>query len=240
MTKAKNRIYGKGSAFSTASVKPSFFPAGYFLPLPISHLMHSSKIWASTALWLLLALPVVHSQTSDMLLTRPKWEFGLRSGAGFSSIQLDGRNPRTEYFVYGGSSRVLYGNSSPRSELYLGAYATRNFRRNWSVRSELSVVSKTYEGMSVSLGVFPRYRLTNWLKLETGMEHRIPLSGWGKSESRFTVGAVFGGKDLEFNLRFAPSYQPATPYGKNAWLGSFQAGASVRLASISKVFRDKK
>ncbi len=191
-------------------------------------------------LWLLLALPMAHSQTSDLLLSRPKWEFGLRSGVGFSSIHLDGRNPYTEYFVYGGGNGPRYGNSSPRSELYLGAYATRNFGRNWSIRSELSVVSKTYEGMSMSLGIFPRYRLTNWMKLETGFEHLQPLSSLGKSESRFSIGAVFGMKDLEFNLRFAPGYQSAVPYGKKAWLGSFQAGASVKLASIGKVFRDKK
>jgi len=199
-----------------------------------------AKIWASTALWLLLALPVAHSQTSDILLSRPKWEFGLRSGAGFSGMHLDGQNPHSEHFVLRGDKGARYGNSSPRAELYLGAYATRNFGSNWSIRSEFSAVSKNYEGMSMSLGLFPRYRLTNWLKLETGFEHRLPLSAWGKSESRFSVGAVFGGKDLEFNLRFAPGYQSNTPYSSKSWLGSFQAGASFRLASIGKVFRDKK
>jgi hypothetical protein len=198
--------------------------------------MSTLKIWAYTILCGLLSIPMANSQTVSIPVVTPKWEFGLRSGAGFSSIHLDGRNPRSEWIQIGGG-RTRYGNSDPRGELYVGAFATRHFGQRWSVRSELSAVSKTYEGMSMALGVFPRYRLNSWLSLEAGIEHRLPLSNWGKSETRFSGGLVFGGKDLEFNLRFAPSYQPTTPFGRSSWLGSFQVGASYRLASVGKIFR---
>lgn len=202
--------------------------------------MQSLNIWVSTMLWWCLAAPLAYSQSNNLSLSTPKWEFGLRSGVGFSAVHLDGNYPRSEYFVLGGNNKVLYGNTSPRAELYLGGYITRNFGPNWSLRSELSMVSKTDEGMSAALGVFPRYRLTPWLSLETGIEHRQPLSLMGRSESRFSVGAALGGKDLEFNLRFAPAFMPTTPYGRSHWLGAFQVGASYRLANVGKIFRGQK
>jgi len=200
--------------------------------------MSTSKIWANTVLCLLLAMPMAYSQTTNIPVVTPKWEFGLRSGAGFSSIHLDGRNPRSEWIQIGGG-RTRYGNSDPRGELSVGAFATRHFGQKWSVRSEVSAVSRTLEGMSMAVGVFPRYRLNSWLSLEAGIEQRLPLSNWGNSETRFSGGLVFGGKDLEFNLRFAPSYQPTTPFGRSTWLGSFQVGASYKLASVGKIFRKK-
>lgn len=190
-------------------------------------------------LWWCLAAPLAYCQSTNLPLATPKWEFGLRSGAGVSAIPLNGNLPRLEYFVLGGNNKVRYSNS-PRAELYLGGYATRNFGPKWSLRSELSMVSKTYEGMSAALGVFPRYRLTPWLSLETGVEHRMPLSVWGRRESRFSIGAVLGAKDLEFNLRFAPAYQPTSPYGRSHWAAAFQVGASYRLASVGKIFRGQK
>jgi hypothetical protein len=202
--------------------------------------MHSLKFWVATVLWLLLVLPLAVCQTTPITSSNPKWDFGLRGGAGFSSIHLDNRQPFTEYFRSGGG-RIRYENSNPKAELYLGAYATRHFGQKWSLRSELSLVSKSYEGMSLSMGVFPRYQLTKWMKLETGFETRVPLSVWGRSETRFAIGAAFGRKDVEFNVRFAPSYQPASPFNRGStWLGAFQAGASFKLASVGKVFRGKK
>lgn len=202
--------------------------------------MHSFKFWVATVLWLLLALPMVNSQTTLILSSKPKWEFGVRGGAGFNSIHLDNRQSFTEYFIYG-AGRVRFGNSNPKSELYLGAYATRHFGQKWSLRSELSLASQTYEGMSMSLGVFPRYQLAKWMKLETGFETRVPLSGYGRAETRFAIGAAFGSKDVEFNVRFSPSYQPASPFNRGStWLGAFQAGMSLNLVKVGKVFKGKK
>ncbi len=202
--------------------------------------MHSLKFWVATVLWLLLALPMVNSQTTLVPSTKPKWEFGVRGGVGFNSIHLDNRQPFTEYFTVRGG-RAIHGTSNPKSELYLGAYATRHFSQKWSLRSELSLLSQTYEGTSISLGVFPRYQLTKWMKLETGFETRLPVSGFVSAETRFAIGAAFGAKDVEFNVRFAPSYQPVTPFNQNkTWLGALQVGMSVNLVKVGKVFKGKK
>ncbi len=200
--------------------------------------MFSSKPWAVAVLWLLLALPLGGQNTAALTPT-PKWEFGLRGGAGLNLIPFNGRRARIRYRILSGNN-IQYGNSSPRPEIYIGSYATRNFRQHWSIRSELSAISQTYEGMSLSIGAFPRYSLTSWLNLETGLETRIPFSKWGRVETRFSVGAAFGLKGLEFNLRFAPVYQSLTPFSRGAWFGSMQAGASFKLASAGKLLKGKK
>lgn len=202
--------------------------------------MLSLKIWAATVLWLLLALPFVHGQNIAVSPVKPKWEFGLRGGAGFSSIQLDKRQPRPRVITFS-DGRIRYENiHQARPELYIGGYATRYFGERWSLRSELSLISQTHEGMSLSAGMFPRYRLTNWLNLEAGFESRLALSSLGRSESRFSIGAAINHKDMEFNFRFAPGYQPATIYGKGGWTAGIQVGASFKLASIGKGMRGKK
>lgn len=197
------------------------------------------KIWAYTLLCWILALPMAYCQMLNIPVPTPKWEFGLRSGAGFNSIHLEGHNPRAPWVSHGGGA-LHYGNANQHAELYVGAFATRHFGQKWSVRSELSAVSRTYEGMSIALGVFPRYRLNNWFSLEAGIEQRMLLSNWEQSETKFTGGIVFGRKDLEFNLRFGPYYQPTTPFGREAWLGSIQVGTSIRLASAGKALQSKK
>lgn len=212
---------------------------GNFSP-SISYLMLSLKNWASTAVWLLLALPFVHAQNTAIAPVKPKWEFGLRGGVGFSSIQLDNRLPRTQIRSYSGGRAQYEDVNKTRSELYIGGYATRYFGTRWSLRSELSLISQTNGGMSLSAGIFPRYRLTNWLNLEAGFESRLALSYLGKSESRFSIGTAISHKDMEFNFRFAPVYRPTTIYGKGAWTGAIQVGASFKLAKIGKGFGSKR
>lgn len=198
--------------------------------------MISSKLLTSIIVWLLLALPAVHSQTLNIHPIFPKWDFGLRGGAGFSFIPLDRR--QSSIFISSGS--LGEGLIFRYGELYLGSYVTRYFGRHWSVRSELSVISKTLGTISASLGVFPRYRLTKFLNLETGMEARLPFNGWERARSRFSVGAAFGIKQLEFNLRISPDYQPPTPYNRGGWSASCHAGVSTKLANIGNLFGKKK
>ncbi len=202
--------------------------------------MLTLKIWAATVVWLLLALPFVYGQNIPVSPVKPKWEFGLRGGAGFSSLHLDNRSPRRQVIHLSDGSIWYDRPNSTRSELYIGGYATRYFGERWSLRSELSVISQTYDGMSLSAGLFPRYRLAKWLNLEAGFESRLALSPQGRSESRFSIGAAINHKDLEFNFRFAPGYQPATIYGKGGWTAAVQVGASFKLASIGKGMRGKK
>ncbi len=192
------------------------------------------KNWTIASLCWFLALPWAFSQNTDLVLPKPKWEFGIRTGAGFNYLHLSGGTPNASYIVEKNVFVVL--NNGAKSELYLGAYATRYFASRWSLRSELSIVSTPGYQLQGSLGAFSRYRINKWLQLEAGLETR---SGkiWGAGMvNKFTVGAVLKHKNLEFNMRFAPSYQPAGPFNRNdAWFGSVQAGVSVKLASLGKL-----
>ena len=152
-----------------------------------------SKFWASNIVWMLLSTSTAYSQALDYSAPLPKWEFGLRGGAGLSSLHLDRRQ---SLVVISSRSRGRgYNDPTRHGELYIGSYATRHFGRHWSVRSELSLISQTYVAMSGSLGIFPRYCLTNWLSLETGIEgfcavqrcRRRPLrrARWPAGRQRF-------------------------------------------------------
>ncbi len=196
--------------------------------------MRHPKNWTIASLCWFLALPWAFSQNTDLVLPKPKWEFGIRSGAGFNNLHLSNGTPNVSYTVEQNGFVAI--NNEVKTELYLGAYATRYFASRWSLRSELSIVSSPGYRLQYSLGAFSRYRINRWLQLEAGLEAR---SGkyWGAGmDNKFSVGAVLKHKDMEFNLRFAPNCQRRGIFEqKGSWFGSVQAGVSVKLASLGKL-----
>ena len=209
-------------------------PGRVFFTYPFYNLMLSSKFWAATLLWSLLALPLAYSQAPTASISSPKWEFGLRGGVGFS-MQHVFKEGRTTY---------VYPDGQLENTYYLGAYATRNFNQRWSLRTELSGITavdtgpfRTKNNFSLSLGLYPRYRLNKWLSLETGVESNFRLGSEGKPSTNLWFGTVLHWKNVELNARFSPGYAPKNEFHSAYWQNTFQVGASVRLASVGKLFR---
>ena len=192
--------------------------------------MFSSKIWASAALWLLLALSSAYGQSTDVLATIPKWEFGLRGGGGFN----------LSHFKKEGNVTYVYPERQVVQENYLGGFAARNFNQRWSLRSELSWVTRPGSENAISIGVYPRYHLTKWFGLEAGIEARNLLAGDEKNGSKLWLGTAFSWKNMELNVRYSPRLMPKTAYLMQNWQNTFQVGASFNLAKIGKVFSGKK
>lgn len=202
--------------------------------------MNVSKFWACTTLCWLLALPFANTQNMNTLVTvNPKWEFGLRGGAGFNLSHLVNQQrydlPR-QYF----STRIISERPNSTRELYMGAYATRYFNNRWSLRSELSLLSTNNNGPFVTVGLFPRYKLTNWLSLEAGLEVTHTLSKLSTNGGTAWFGAAVGNKNLEFNVRYSPNYEPSTQFGRGGWNHTIQAGVGIKLLKVSNLVKGKK
>jgi hypothetical protein len=201
--------------------------------------MISSKIWACTGLCWLLALPLASTQNIDISKpATPKWEFGLRGGAGFNASHIE----RRFMYTLQGSGSPQFFSERPRynREYYLGGYATRFLSPRWSLRSELSILSTSYNGPALTVGLFPRYKLTNWLSLEAGFEASHALSNWGRNGVRGSLGAEIGWKNIGFNVRFSPSYSPPSMFGRGGWHNTLQVGMSYKLSKLSKLANGKK
>ncbi len=192
--------------------------------------MISSKIWGNTLLCWLLALPLARTQNTTIVTpVAPKWEFGIRGGAGFNKTHI------ARHYQY------AYGENATQREYYLGGYATRHFGSRWSLRSELSLLTtpSTPNNLELTVGLLSRYRLTHWLSLEAGLEAKQVISGFNRNNSNLWLGTVLNWKNVEFNLRYAPSYAPTTPFACGGWGGNFQVGASFRLAKVGKLLKGK-
>lgn len=196
----------------------------------------TKKIAAAALLFSLLSLPRLVSQNIATPSILPKWEFGLRGGAGVSMIHLEGRKPYAVTTKLMAGRNMEYDNR-PKPEIQSGIYLTRNLGHRWSVRSELTLVTNNQRNLQIALGVFPRYQVNSWLKLEAGVEAKTPLFTREKIEERYWFGAAIGSQGLEFNLRFSPTYERPILVGEKEWLGTFQAGATARLAKIGQLFR---
>lgn len=190
--------------------------------------MFSSKVWAPTALGLLLPLSSLIAQNASEAQFIPKWEFGLRSGLGFNM----------SHFKEVGNTTYLYPDGQITGANYLGGFATRNFNRRWSLRTELSAVRGTEE-TALSLGIYPRYHLTKWLGLEAGLEARNMLDIGEKNQSKLWLGTALSWKGMELNLRYSPSFMPKTNFLQQNWQHSFQVGLSLNLARVGKVLSSK-
>ena len=173
-----------------------------------------------------MALPLLQAQnTPNPAPVTPKWEFGLRSGAGFHTSNLFlGIDPN--------------GRNSPM-EYYGGAYLTRNLSNRWSLRSELSAVLYPYNNLALTVGLFPRYRLTNWLSLEAGIESKQVIAGYDRNNAKIWLGTAFHWKKLELNFRFAPGYTPSSRFSRGAWHNTIQLGLSYKLSKTSKLLNKK-
>ena len=197
--------------------------------------MLSFKIQISAVLCGFLALPFAYTQDvkiQDVVAFKPKWEVGLRSGAGFNLSHSERQVER--------SGNAYYVRPLPYKEYYLGGYLTRHFKPRFSLRSELSFLSNTYTGSAVTVGLFPRYKLNHWLSLEAGAEATHTLTEKGKNTYRGWLGVALGFEDMEFNLRFSPNHQSASQFGPASWNNLLQAGMSVNLAKLSNRMNRKK
>ena len=189
--------------------------------------MISSKVWAPTVLWLLLSLSSIVAQNTLGTPVIPKWEFGLRAGAGFDMTHV----------VKKGDVTYVYPDGQTTNANYLGAFATRNFNQRWSLRTELSAIAGPKSALSV--GVYPRYHLTKWLGLEAGIEARNLFDVGEKNQSKVWLGTALSWKGMEFNIRYSPSFVPKTAYLQQNWQHSFQVGLSLNLARVGKVLSSK-
>lgn len=183
-----------------------------------------------------LATPVFCQETSTP--TVPKWEFGLQGGAGLTTTHLFNHFAgRRDVFVVGGNNISSYSSSRPNSstELFIGGFATRRLNERWALRGELSW-RKAANGNAISLGAFTRYRALPWLQLEAGLEARQAISGDAHNDSKIWLGAAFGKKNVEFNVRFAPGFMPKNAFQNGGFIGTAQVGVSVKLAAIGGLF----
>lgn len=159
-----------------------------------------------------------------------KWEFGLRGGVGTFQSQ-----PKRERINFSGLGA---GQTDQGAQYYLGGFLTRNFNQRWSLRSELSLLTNPYQNGGISLGLFPRYKLTNWLSLEAGVEARQMFAGNTPKTSNAWLGAAFTLGKVEFNARFSPGYNHASnvPYSqKGYWTNGLQLGMSLTLGKKGKL-----
>ncbi|MBL7808022.1 MAG: hypothetical protein JNN28_09420 [Saprospiraceae bacterium] len=181
-----------------------------------------------------------YGQTSDLLKNHPKWTYGIYAGAGFTSQSKNPTIYSNRFYSYGYESSFANTQFFPYNEVSLGGYATRRLNNRWSLRSELLIHRKNYGSTALSVGLFPRYRVLPWLQLEAGVEARQTLSGADANESKFWLGAAFGRKDLEFNIRFAPGFIPGKNGEKASFMSTTQVGVSLPLNNLGRSSRKKK
>lgn len=179
-----------------------------------------------------------YGQTSDLLKNHPRWTYGIYAGAGLTSLTINPNKYSGSINVYGQESSFANSLFDAYSEISLGGYATRRLNNRWSLRSELLFHRKNYGSTALSVGLFPRYRVLPWLQLEAGVEARQTLSGADANESKFWLGAAFGRKDLEFNIRFAPGFIPGK--NGNSFMRTTQVGVSLPLNNLGRSSRKKK
>jgi hypothetical protein len=186
--------------------------------------MKYSKLFA-TVLGLFASLTFVCAQNPNK-----QWEFGGRVATDYSA------------FYYKSYINPHYQRNF---SLNAGAYATRFLNNRWSLRGELAVGSEAaynnnnYSYNYLSAALFPRYRMNRWLDLEFGLEARkylspIIINGISdhyrdKNGARLWGGAALHLGKIELNLRYAPGYQPNTPFVRGGWNHTIQTGISIPL-----------
>jgi len=174
------------------------------------------------------------TETAIPQLTISKWSIGLRGGIGSFQIPQFRRNGQL-VFINGQQERA----TDQGAQYFLGGYATRNFNERWSLRSELSILTNPGQNAGISLGLFPRYKLTNWVSLEAGVEASQMFSGDTAQSSNAWLGVALTAKNIEFHARFSPGYTPGTSFYRGGWSNALQLGMSFNLGKKGRVYIGK-